>query len=266
MQRRRTRRRRRLLPKLLALGLIVAAVLLYRSPAVSELVTGEEDASSFGTMYELRAYAKENGFDVSEYPQELIDLYERNADARQFVLDYPLKKDAAPEIDLSDLAGCSEVPLLMQWDERWGYREYNSSIIGLAGCGPTCLSMVAIYLRGDTSMTPLWMCQYAEAHGYNVTGSGTSWSFMTDGARALGLDVTEIPWDVARIQANLEVGNPIVCIVGPGDFTATGHFIVLVGWENGKIRVNDPNSVQNSEKLWSPETLQSQVQNLWVMR
>lgn len=126
--------------------------------------------------------------------------------------------------------------------------------------------MVAIYLRGDTSMTPLWMCQYAEQHGYCVAGSGTTWSFMTDGARALGLDVTEIPMDETRIRNNLEVGNPIVCIVGPGDFTTTGHFIVLTGLKDGKITVNDPNSVKNSQKLWTFDQLQGQVQGLWVMR
>ncbi|MBS1401491.1 MAG: C39 family peptidase [Oscillospiraceae bacterium] len=270
MRRRRTRTRRRILPRLLFVAVVIAVVLLaraaYRSPQVNEWLTHGESTVSAGTMHDLRAYARKNGFDVSAYPDELIALYERNEDARQFVLDYPLKKDETPTVDLSDLAGSGSVPLLMQWDERWGYREYNSNIIGLAGCGPTCLSMVAIYLRGDTSMTPLWMCQYAEQHGYCVAGSGTTWSFMTDGARALGLDVTEIPMDEMRIRNNLEVGNPIVCIVGPGDFTTTGHFIVLTGLKDGKITVNDPNSVKNSQKLWTFDQLQGQVQGLWVMR
>lgn len=268
--RRKTRTRRHLLPRLIFAAVIVGAILLvraaYRSPDVNEWLTHGESRVSAGTMHDLRAYAKKNGFDVHEYPDELIALYERNEDARPFVLDYPLKKDETPAIDLSDLAGSTSVPLLMQWDERWGYRSYNSNIIGLAGCGPTCLSMVAIYLRGDTSMNPLWMCQYAEQRGYNVVGSGTAWSFMTEGARSLGLDVTEIPMDETRILNNLEVGNPIVCVVGPGDFTTTGHFIVLTGCKNGKITVNDPNSIENSQKLWTFEQLQGQVQGLWVMR
>lgn len=270
MRKTRTRRRRRVLPKLFFAVLVLGAVLLFRaaynSSEVNEWLTHGESSASVSTMRVLRSYAKKHGFDVSEYPQELIALYERNKDARQFVLDYPLKKDEEQAVDLSDLAGCDSVPLLMQWDERWGYRSYNSNIIGLAGCGPTCLSMVAIYLRGDTSMNPLWMCQYAEQRGYNVVGSGTAWSFMTEGARSLGLDVTEIPMDETRILNNLEVGNPIVCVVGPGDFTTTGHFIVLTGCKNGKITVNDPNSIENSQKLWTFEQLQGQVQGLWVMR
>lgn len=268
--RRKTRARRRILPRLIFVVVIIGVVLLaraaYHNPEVNEWLTHGESKASASTMHDLRAYAKKNGFDVNEYPDELIALYERNADARQFVLDYPLKKDEVQPVDLSELAGSTSVPLLMQWDERWGYRSYNSNIIGLAGCGPTCLSMVAIYLRGDTSMNPLWMCQYAEQHGYCVAGSGTTWSFMSEGARSLGLDVTEIPLDETRILDNLEVGNPIICIVGPGDFTTTGHFIVLTGCQDGKITVNDPNSIENSKKLWTFDQLQGQVQGLWVMR
>ena len=82
----------------------------------------------------------------------------------------------------------------------------------------------------------------------------------------LGLDVTEIPLVEKRIKDNLEVGNPIICAMGRGDFTATGHYIVLIGLEDGKFIVNDPNSVENSQKLWSYEQIQGQIRNLWVIR
>ena len=82
----------------------------------------------------------------------------------------------------------------------------------------------------------------------------------------LGLDVTEIPLVKKRITDNLEVGNPIICAMGEGNFTTSGHYIVLVGLEDGLIRVNDPNSYANSEKLWSYEELEGQIRNLWVIR
>jgi hypothetical protein len=50
----------------------------------------------------------------------------------------------------------------------------------------------------------------------------------------------------------------------PGDFTYTGHFIVLTGVDaNGDIIVNDPNSRKNSEKHWSLETLIPQIRSIW---
>ena len=54
--------------------------------------------------------------------------------------------------------------------------------------------------------------------------------------------------------------------MGPGAFTETGHYIVLAGVEDGKIRVNDPNSRANSERLWSYEEIERQIRNIWVIR
>ena len=61
----------------------------------------------------------------------------------------------------------------------------------------------------------------------------------------------------------LEDGQPIVCSVGPGDFTTSGHFILLTGVEDGKFRVNDPNRRSNSEKLWESDPLAPQNRKLW---
>lgn len=82
----------------------------------------------------------------------------------------------------------------------------------------------------------------------------------------LGIDSTELPLDKQRVINNLEVGNPVVCIMGPGDFTKKGHFIVMTGIENGKIKINDPNSIENSNKLWNFDDISSQINNLWAMR
>lgn len=215
---------------------------------------------------ELHTYAEQHETSLADYPDALVQLYARNPDARDFVRDYPRKKDLTPTIDLSNLSGSKTVPLLLQWDERWGYREYNESIIGLAGCGPTCLSMATIYLTGDTTKDPLWMCRFAEQHQFNVPGSGSKWALISEGGRMLGLDVTQIPLDKDRIYRNLDVGNPIIVVVGPGDFTTDGHFLVLTGRSGDKVTLNDPNSPTNSAKSWDYDTLAGQIQALWVLR
>ena len=73
--------------------------------------------------------------------------------------------------------------------------------------------------------------------------------FMIDGAKALGLKVQEVSLTERIVKRHLEQGRPIICAMRRGDFTEKGHFIVLVDVEEGKIRVNDPNSRENSEKL-----------------
>lgn len=199
------------------------------------------------------------------YTNELIKLANRNPEAIQFVYDYPENKNKKIDISIDEDINCNGVPLFMQWDERWGYDNYGDSIIGINGCGPTCLSMVATYLLGNNYMNPKWMANFSEESGY-VSENGTLWALMGSGARKLGLESIEIPLDENRIYNNLEVGNPIICSVGPGDFTTEGHFIVLVGMENGKIVINDPNSKKNSEKRWTFDEIKSQIKNLWVFR
>ena len=57
--------------------------------------------------------------------------------------------------------------------------------------------------------------------------------------------------------------QPIICIMGPGDFTTTGHYIVLTGVQEGKFTVNDPNSRERSTQLWTYEQLEGQIRNIW---
>lgn len=214
----------------------------------------------------VMAYARNNGLSYSDYPEELIALLERNPETEQFVLEYPTMHNREQEIDLSEYEDPETVPLFMQWDQRWGYMTYGDGLAGLTACGPVCLSMAAYYLTGDEAYSPDRMIRYSASNGYYSWGNGTAWTLISRGAVDLGFDVTEIPLDEGRIMANLEAGNPIICVMGPGDFTTSGHFIVLVGTEDGLLRVNDPNSYANSEKLWDYDMIKDQFRNLWVIR
>ena len=52
--------------------------------------------------------------------------------------------------------------------------------------------------------------------------------------------------------------------MGPGDFTSSGHFIVLTGLnDDGTVRVNDSNSRINSKKSWDLDRIMGQIRNLW---
>lgn len=214
----------------------------------------------------VRDFAKQNGLSLNEWPEELLDLLEKNPEAQEFVLNYPIKKDLDSEIDLTEYLDSSNVPLLLQWDERWGYSQYAGELMGLSGCGPTCLSMVCLYLLDDASYTPRYIAQFATENGYSVSGNGSSWTLISEGGEKLGLDVTEIPLDENRIIRNLEVGNPIICVMGPGFFTSTGHFIVMTEYEDGYVKVNDPNSPNRSEQTWKLTEVMEQIRNLWVCR
>ncbi len=200
---------------------------------------------------------------AENYPDDLLSLLLKRPETLSFVRDYPEKKNIRAAVDLSGEVRAGEIPLFYQWDERWGYDAYGDNIVALAGCGPTCLSMVAVGLTGDTSLHPGRIAQFSEERGF-VTEAGTAWDLMTVGAEELGLTSEELPLDEKRMQEAVESGKPVICSMRPGDFTDTGHFIVLVGWENGAFRVNDPNSRDNSSRLWTYGELEWQIKNLWA--
>lgn len=60
-----------------------------------------------------------------EYPKELIELVKKNEETYDFVKDYPNRETYQKEtIDISKDVKKGKVPLLMQWDKRWGYNAY----------------------------------------------------------------------------------------------------------------------------------------------
>lgn len=201
-----------------------------------------------------------------QIPQQLKELAEKNPETVEFVKQYSQLHNEHPDIDLTQEAAGDRVPLLMQWDTRWGYESYGASYIACAGCGPTCLSMVLLYLTDNTEYSPLAVARYAEENGYYITGQGTSWDLMRSGAAHFGLDSQELSLSEAQMKWAIDQGLPIICSVGPGDFTAEGHFIVITGYTNEGFTVNDPNSILRSEMVWSYDRLKWQIKNLWSFR
>ena len=201
--------------------------------------------------------------DAALYPQSLLELLAKNPEAVGFVENYPTHKDDTPPDSVGRIIG-GEIPLLLQWDEQWGYTTYGTDFLAVTGCGPTCLSMVAAGLTGDDTITPHRVAEYAQSNGYYVDGAGSTWSLMTDGCLNFGVRSRELPLDESIMRSELEAGAPIVCSMLPGDFTEKGHFIVIVGAEADGFRVNDPNSPARSEQIWSYATISTQIGNLWA--
>lgn len=252
---RRKRRRRRLLVSLAVCMLGVCLTALIGIYFVTNWFAKTSPAIKKAEIEEMAK--KEN------YPAELLELLEQNEETDDFVRDYSKREEyQGKEIDLTKDFEEGSVPLLMQWDKRWGYDFYGDSMIGLAGCGPTCMTMAYLYFTGDTSMNPRKMAEFAQNSGYHTT-EGTSWDFWTGGAAELGLSGEMISLSEAAMQSVLDTGGLLVCSMSPGDFTTGGHYILIRGYDENGFFVNDPNRKSNSEKQWDYETLSGQIKNLW---
>lgn len=255
-KRKRKKRRGGFLRSAAAVLVVIAVLFVLKNVIGDRLILTKDGIVWSG---DLNAVYEQAG-DVSDTLRELV---KNNPETVGFVRDYQEKKDLPPAEDVGEVT-TGVIPHLLQWDERWGYQIYGDNMIAVNGCGPTVISMVAAGLTGDNTITPYRVAKFAEENGYYEGDAGTSWALMTEGAAQFGIYGEEMGLSEGEIFSALENGNPIICSMRPGDFTTTGHFIVLVGTEDGKIRVNDPNSVKRSEKLWDYETLYPQISNLWV--
>lgn len=198
------------------------------------------------------------------YPQALRELVEKNPETLDYVYQYPQLHDQSPEIDLKQEAAGDRAPLLLQWDTRWGYQSYGSGLIGYTGCGPTCLSMVALYLTGNADYDPATVARFAEQEGYYVSGSGTSWDLMDTGCQHFGLVSEDVMFEEHQMADLLQAGKPLICVLGPGDFTDAGHFIVITGYTGEGFTICDPNSPLRSAQIWTYARLKGQVRNVWA--
>lgn len=199
------------------------------------------------------------------YPENLIKLVTKNPEAITFALEYPFKcgQDDDIVVDLSDDYVAGEIPLLIQWDDRWGYVSYGDDTIALDGCGPTCLSMVAVGLTGNVKWTPVRIARMSMQKDYYVEGQGTAWALMYEGCADMGLEAKVIGLSEEEMIAEVQAGRPIIASMAPGDFTDSGHFIVFVDYKDGKFYVNDPNNKKNSETGWTYEKIKGQIKNMW---
>lgn len=191
-----------------------------------------------------------------QLPDSLIEFEQKYPEATDFVENYHKYKNKSFDLDVSHEVRKDNIPLFIQWDKRWGYKTYGSNFLGVNGCGPTSLSMVICGLTGKATWNPYKVAQFSQKQGYYISGQGTSWDLMTAGAKKLGLTSTEGTINNDYIRQNLTSSTPMICSMLPGDFTYSGHFIVLTGIDSeGRVVVNDPNSPKNSEKHWDMDRL-----------
>ncbi|MCI8561463.1 MAG: hypothetical protein HFH03_10155 [Dorea sp.] len=238
---------------------------------VSAEAAKQMEEASIGTVADNETF-KERVRRVKEearqsgYPKDITDLLEKNEETIDFVENFVENKNNPPAEVVSEDLKKGEIPQLLQWDERWGHVSYGTGFIASCGCGPTAMAMVISGLTGDVSVTPVVVARYSEKKGYIDENNNTYWELMSNGGKRWG--ITCLGGDISEdfVARQLQAGHPIICSMGPGDFTDKGHFIVLTKYKNGKVKVNDPFSQKNSDKLWKYSKIKDQIKSLWVYK
>lgn len=143
---------------------------------------------------------------------------------------------------------------------------YGNQTIGSYGCGPTNVAMVVSTLTGKR-VTPDQVADLAVKWGLFVPGVGTSHAIFSKSAKHYGVKLEEFSATKSGIINKLKAGRLIICSMGNGYFSRSGHFITLRGiTPEGKILIADSYSPENTQKEWDIDFLMSQLRysNMWA--
>ncbi len=180
--------------------------------------------------------------DASETPEKGLVL----APMSVLSSDYKLKSLYYPE-------GGMRIPTLIQHDYKTPVATLNGRKVSVwtSGCGANAVSMVVSYLTGENEQTPYTLFRWAAEHGL-YWGSGLDHPALTQMAALYGVKGRWIKPDKDAILQALNSGQPVIAHMGPGTFTANGHYIVLRGVApDGTIYVNDPATLDHSKETYS---------------
>lgn len=165
----------------------------------------------------------------------------------------------------------------MQTDARWKNKPYRvkgeDTTIGDSGCGTTCAAMLIETLTGKT-FTPVDASEWAMKHGYKAYQQGTYYSYFVPQFKAHDIKCERL--NTSNLYGKgtsayhdkafemLKEGYYIIACMGKGNWTSSGHYIV-VWWEDGKVRINDPYSKKTTRINGDIKTFKSQVKYYWAI-
>lgn len=148
---------------------------------------------------------------------------------------------AAPAAGIAAGRRLLAVPMLKQWDPRWGADALGNTTepMAAAGCTVACAAMGFTHLGVPT--TPKQLNDWLKANGGFTPEGRLVWSKCVEfSGGKLALDYAGAP-DPARIDRALAAGRPaIVKVELPGGIQ---HWVLIVGTEGGEYLINDPLSL-----------------------
>lgn len=155
---------------------------------------------------------------------------------------------------------------------EWAGMRFGGKNIGSSGCSVTSLAMVISYLKSGANSDG-WvypsdvvkMIAQKNDGNYNkfyVAPAGQSHEIMGAVASYYGLKCSSI--SSQSIVSSVASGKPVIMSCKPGEFTSSGHFIVITGIDaDGYLYVNDPAHPVKSYKKYSAAYLASQGKGWW---
>ena len=120
--------------------------------------------------------------------------------------------------------------------------------------------------------TPEDACNWSMAHGYKALGNGTYYGYFKPQFAEFGIDCDMLNWTKTygkpdhanhkKVEEMLKQGYYFIALMLKGLWTSGGHFVVL-WWQDGKVRINDPASTRDARLNGDIKTFRSQCAYYW---
>ena len=165
-----------------------------------------------------------------------------------------------------------------QIDPKYSSYPYSnkneSTNLGRAGCGVACSAMVIASLS-DKSVTPIDTAKWALKHGMKYTGGGTDYGYFAKHLPKYGINCKQLNSKNLREKndesvhkkalEHLKSGGWLIACMGPGNWTKGGHYILVYGYKDGYVYINDPASYKacRAKNMWS--LLKKEVKYYWTI-
>ena len=167
----------------------------------------------------------------------------------------------------------------LQTDPRWRDKSYSArgeaTTIGASGCGPTAMAMV-LATWADPAVTPATECAWALAHGYKAPHQGTYYGYFVPAAARYGLvcrqrNGSTLYGNAAStvhdaIRRAVEAGDLAIACMGPGNWTRSGHYVLVWGFDGDRVLINDPASTKAGRIRGDWALFRKQVKFYWIIQ
>ena len=202
---------------------------------------------------------------MDKYSAQILTYFVTRLDTKSvinFVYDYPEKHSLDEPIIFTEEELNSDLPLLLQYDERWGYKYLgggeSGEMLAESGCLCCCLNMVYIGITHSDMLNPYTIG--CDMYANNLLGiSGTKDKAVPFFCDKYGFSCKEYAFDESNypdekiINDTLNSGGYILLSVMPGKFTKVGHAILIRQCKDGKYYINDPASDIRSNTAYTFE-------------
>ena len=166
----------------------------------------------------------------------------------------------------------------LQTDPKWDACDYSAkgeqTTIGASGCGPTAMAMV-LATWADPSVTPKTECAWALAHGFKAPHQGTYYGYFEEAGRRYGLNTYRLNYTNlygndksayhAQARDALDRGALVIACMGKGNWTRSGHYVLVWKIDGNVIYINDPASTKPVRTRGAYSLFKQQVKYYWII-